>query len=78
MNKLLAMLFAFGEIGSFALSQQVSFETQSDNGYGVPAGPVRTVYITEGDKLRYTISGAMCLAVCLYFIARVRRDDSRR
>ena len=78
MNKLLAMLFLFGAIGSFALSQQFSFETQSQGLYGTPVGEVRTVYITPSDRIGYTISGAVCLAVSLFFIARIRRDDTRR
>ena len=78
MNKFMAVLFALGTIGFFGLAQRDSYETQNQTRSGASVGPVRTVEITQGDRQGYIIFGALCMTVCIYFLARIRRDDSRR
>jgi hypothetical protein len=77
MNKLMAILFSLGAIGGFGLSQRQSYETQSHSIYGAPAGEVRTIAINPSDRAGYAGVGAVCAIAALFFIVRVRRDDSR-
>jgi len=77
MNKLMAILFLFGAIGGFGLSQRDSFQTWSSSLFGFPVGDVRTVEVTRADRIGYITFGVVCMAGCLYFIARIRRNDHR-
>ena len=77
MNKLMAILFFFGAIGGFGLSQRDSYRTQNQTKGGAPVGEIRTVHITPGDKIGYVACGAVCMAACLYFVTRIGRDASR-
>jgi hypothetical protein len=78
MNKLMAMLFAFGAISSFGLSQRDSFPSQDVGRYGNPIGEVRIVPISQTAKLSYEIFGAVNMVACIYFISRIRGDNLRR
>lgn len=78
MNKLMALLLLFGALGCFGLSQRDSFQTQSVGRYGAPVGEVRTVRITPWDRGGYIATGVFCLVGCVFFVARIRRDDMRR
>ena len=78
MNKLLAILFLLGAIGGFGLSQRDDFQTQNQTRTGVPVGEVRTVQVTRIDRAGYVVFGVVCMAACLYFVARIRREDLRR
>ena len=78
MNKLMAILFALGALADFGLSQSDSYKTRNQTTLGTPVGPERTVYLTRRDRIAYTVFGVSCAIGCLYFIARIRRDDSRR
>jgi hypothetical protein len=78
MNKLMAILFLLGALGSFGMSQRDSFQAQDHSRSGAPVGEVRTVQVTRGDRVAYIAFGIACAAACVYFIARIRRDDLRR
>ena len=78
MNKFLAILFALGALGFFGMSQLDSYQAQWQTRFGTPAGEVRTVRITRGDKTAYIVFGAASMLACLYFISRIRRDDLER
>jgi hypothetical protein len=78
MNKLMAILFLFGAIGGFGLSQRDSFQTQDHTWTGAPVGEPRKVQITRGDRVGYIGLGVVCMVGCLYFVARIRRDDLRK
>jgi hypothetical protein len=77
MNKLMALLFAMGAIGGFGLSQRDSFESQNVGRYGAPVGEVRTVFISRTARIGCIVFGTGCMAACLYFVARIRRQDLR-
>lgn len=77
MNKLMAILFLLGALASFGLSVGTSYQVQDQTYYGSPVGEPRTVCIKKSDRIFYVILGAGCMAAGLYFIARVRREDSR-
>ncbi len=77
MNKLLAILLLLGAIAGFGLSTRTSYQIQDLTPRGAPVGEPRTVYPSSGDKAFYVIFGAACMAGSLYFIARIRREDSR-
>jgi hypothetical protein len=78
MNKLLAILFLLGALGAFGLSQRDSYQVQDQSRYGTPVGEVRTVYVTRSERVFLIVVGAACMAGCLYFLAKVRRDDTHR
>ena len=78
MNKLMAILFLFGAIGGFGLSQRDSFQTQSHTSMGAPVGEPRSVQITRGDRAGYIAFGVVCMVGCLYFVVRIRCNDLRR
>jgi hypothetical protein len=77
MNKLLAILFLIGALAGFGLSVGTSYQVQDQNYYGSPVGKPRTAYITSGDRVFYVAFGVICMAAGLYFVARIRREDSR-
>ncbi len=77
MNKLMAILFALGALAGFGLSQSDRYNTRNQTTFGTPVGPERTVYLTRRDRIAYTAFGISCAIGCLYFIARIRRDDLR-
>lgn len=77
-NKLLAMLLLLGAIGAFGLSQRTSYEVQQQGWLGAPVGEPRTIYVSRGDRVGFIAAGAVCMAGCLYFVARIRRDDTHR
>ena len=76
MNKLLAILMLLGAIGGFGLSTRTSYQFQGENRYGAPLGEPGTVYITSGDRIFYVVFGALCMAGSLYFIVRIRLEES--
>jgi len=78
MNKLMAILFLLGAIGGFGLSQRDNFQTQSSTRFGTPVGEPRTVEVARGDRVGYIALGVACMVGCLYFVARIRRGDTRR
>ena len=78
MNKLMAMFLLLGALGGFGMSQRDSFQTQSQTWTGAPVGEPRTVKITPEDRVGYVAFGFACMAGCLYFAVRIRRDDLRR
>ena len=78
MNKLMAILLLLGAIGSFAMSQRDSFQTQRQTWTGAPVGEPRTVQMTRGDRVGYIGFGIVCMVGCLYFVIRIRRDEVRR
>lgn len=78
MNKFWAILFALGTFAFFGLSQQDSYPAQDRTRYGNPVGEVRTVYITHADRVGYRVFGVASAVACLFFVARIRRDDLRR
>jgi hypothetical protein len=77
-NKLLALFFLLGAIGAFGLSQRTSYQVQDHSYYGTPVGEPRTVYIRAGDRVYYMLVGVACMAGSLYFVAKVRRNDTNR
>jgi hypothetical protein len=78
MNKLMAILFLFGALGGFGMSQRDSFRTQAVSGRGGAVGPVYTVQVTKAEKIGFFGLGTGCMVACLYFIARTRHDDLKR
>jgi hypothetical protein len=42
----------------------------------MPVGEPRTGYVTRTDRIFYIVFGAACMVGGLYFIARIRREDS--
>ena len=77
MNKLLAIFLLFGAIAGFGLSTQNSYEVQDQTRFGTPVGKPRTVYINSGDRVFYVAFATVCMVACLYFVARIRRNDLR-
>ena len=79
MNKLLALLFLMGTVGGLGMASKRSpYQVQSTSPRsGTPVGPVRTVYISEGDRIFYAGFGLVCMIACVYFVVRVRKGDSR-
>ena len=77
MNKLMAILFLLGAIGGFGMSQRDSFLSQPTGKWG-PVGKPYTVQTTRVDKIGFFTLGTGCMAACLYFVARIRRDDLKR
>jgi hypothetical protein len=77
MNKLLAILFLLGALGCFGLAVGTTYQVQDHTYYGTPVGEPRTVEIRRSDRIFYVAFGAACMAAGLYFIARIRRQDSR-
>jgi hypothetical protein len=71
-NKFLAMLLLLGAIGGFGLSTRRSFQVQSTTKYGTPIGPLRTVAVSQGDRIFYISFGLVCFIGSAYFIARSR------
>ena len=78
MDKLMTILFLFGAIGSFGLSQRHSFQTQRHSYTGAPVGEPETVQVTRADRVGYITFGVVCMVGCLYFVVRIRRNDLRR
>ncbi|HXJ61054.1 MAG TPA: hypothetical protein VNU68_30785 [Verrucomicrobiae bacterium] len=78
MNKLMAILFLLGAIGGFGLSQRESYQTQSHTWTGTPVGEPRTVHMTRADRVSYVAFGVVCMAGCLYFGVRIRREVTDR
>lgn len=78
MNKLMAILFFFGALGGFGMSQRDTFRSQALSGRGKPAGPVYTVPVTRTEKIGFFALGGGCMTACLYFIARMRQNDLKR
>ena len=78
MNKLMAVILLLGAIGGFGLSQRERFQTQTHTWTGAPVGEVRTVQITNGDRVGYIVFGIACMVGSLYFVARIRSDDVRK
>ena len=76
MNKLMAILFLLGALAAFGLSQRSSYQVQDQTRYGAPVGEPRTVSIGSGDRAFFIVLGAACLAGGLYFVAKLRRDDT--
>jgi hypothetical protein len=74
MNKILAILFLLGALGSFGLSQRDSFQFQSQTRTGAPVGEVRIHYVTRAEKWGYIVFGLICAVGGLYFISRIQRD----
>ena len=74
----MAILFLLGAICGFGLSQQDSFQSQEHTRTGTPVGEVPPVHITQTDRVFYVAFGVVCMVACLYFVARIRRDDLRR
>jgi hypothetical protein len=77
MNKLMAVLLFLGALGGFGLSRRDSFESR-EAVRGTPSRGVRIVRITPVARVGYMSLGVVCLVGCLYFVARIRRDDLRR
>jgi hypothetical protein len=78
MNKFWAIIFALATFALFGLGKQDSRSVQDRTKYGTPTGPVRTVHIAEEDRIGYRILGVVSAVACLFFVARIRRDDLRR
>lgn len=77
MNKLMAMLFLFGAIAGFGLSvRTASYQVQDQTPHGSPVGEPRTAYVTKNDRAFYVAFGAANMAASLYFVARIRREES--
>lgn len=78
MNRLLALFFLLGAIGGFGMSvKRTPYQVQDRSAItGTPVGPVRTVYVREGDRIFYMGFGFACLIGCTYFVFRERRDVS--
>ena len=77
-NKLMALLFLLGALGAFGLSQRTSYQVQDKSWTGGPVGEPRTTYVRAGDRVYFIVAGAGCMAACLYFVARIRRDYTNR
>ncbi len=77
MNKLMAILFLLGAIGGFGLSTRTSYQVQRQTYYGTPVGEPRTVAVSAGTRVFYVAFGVVCTAACLYFVGRIRYEDSR-
>ena len=77
MNKLMALLFLLGALGAFALSERTSYEVQNQSRFGSPVGEPRTVYVSTGQRAFLRVLGAGLMAGCLYFVARIRREDAQ-
>jgi hypothetical protein len=71
MNKLMAILFLCGVLAGLGLSVGTSYRVQDQTPYGAPAEKPLTVY----DRVFFLTFAAVCMAACLYFVARVRRED---
>lgn len=78
MNKFMALLFALLALGAFGLSNQHSYTVQDRTRLGESVGQERKVYITEDTRTGYRVIGAGSMVACIYFIARIRRDDLRK
>jgi hypothetical protein len=78
MNKFWALMFALGSFAFFGLSQQYSRVVQDHSRYGEPVGQPRIVGITDGERTAYQVLGIISILACVYFIARVRGDDTRK
>jgi hypothetical protein len=76
MNKLMAILFLLGALGAFALSERSSYQVQNQS-RGWPVGEPRTVYVSTGHQAFLRVLGAGLMAGCLYFVARIRKEDTR-
>lgn len=76
MNKLMAILFLLGALAGFGLSVGTSYQVQDQTSTGSPVGQPRTVYIKGRDRIFYIAFGVACMAAGLYFIARIRREES--
>ena len=77
MNKLMVMLFLFGALAGLGLATGTSYTATDLTPYGVPSSEPRTVYTTRSDRIFFGAFGVVCAVGCLYFIARIRRDDVR-
>jgi hypothetical protein len=78
-NNYMAVLFAIGALGSFGLSQKVSYTSQFHNPRGGNAmGSETVVYVTPAEKTGFRIIGAICMGLCIYFVVRTRNDDLRK
>ena len=77
MNKVMALLLLFGAVGEFGLSTKTSYEVQDKTYYGTPVGEPRKVYVSGASRAFHVAFGICCSIGCLYFVARIRRDDLR-
>ena len=75
MNKLFAILFLLGALGSFGLSQRTTLKAQETGTRGEPIGEPRMVPATRADKIFFVGFGAACMAGCLFFVAKIRKED---
>jgi hypothetical protein len=78
MNKLMAMLFLLGALAGFGLSQSGTYTVQDQTAHGAPASEPRTVYVKNGDRVFFIAFGAVSMAGCLYFVAKIRQEDLRQ
>jgi hypothetical protein len=76
MNKLMAILLLLGAIAGFGLSEGTKYVVRDQTHTGMPVGEPRTGYVTRTDRIFYIVFGAACMVGGLYFIARIRREDS--
>jgi hypothetical protein len=75
MNKLFAILFLLGALGSFGLSQRTTLKAQQTGTRGEPIGEPHMVPATKADKIFFVGFGAACMAGCLFFLAKTREED---
>jgi len=77
MNKLMAILLLLGAMAAFGLSEGTKYVVRDQTHIGMPVGEPRTAYVTKTDRIFYIAVGATCMVGGLYFVARIRAEDSR-
>ncbi|HLH56317.1 MAG TPA: hypothetical protein VKY92_22210 [Verrucomicrobiae bacterium] len=75
MNKLFAILLLLGALASFGLSQRATLKAQETGTRGQPIGEPRMVPATRVDKIFFVGFGAACMVGCVFFVAKIRKED---
>ncbi len=73
----MAILFLLGTIAGFGLSVGTTYQVQDQTPWGSPVGEPRKVVTRSGDRIFFGAFGTVCMAGCLYFVAKIRREDTR-
>ncbi len=78
MNKILAAFCLLGTIVGLGLSQRHNITSQSASWTGTPVGEPRNVRLSRVDKVGFMGFGIACACAGLYFVARIRDEDTRK
>jgi hypothetical protein len=73
----MALLLFLGALGTFKLGEQRTFESQEVDRYGVPFGRVKTIGISNAERVGFRVIGGVCLGASVFLLARISRDRDK-